>query len=174
MGTNIGDKIQNIENAVKALSLVPGIEVLEKSNYYETIPFGVPDKQENYINCCLRISTVNSAKVLLGVCLGIEAAMGRVRKHKFCSRIIDIDVLAYDDEIIDSKELVVPHPRIKERAFVMVPLNEVCENQKFGVLDFSVAFKNIDKSGVKLINRIWVFYVLNLWYNINKIKEVKT
>ena len=153
LGTNMGNRIQNINNAIKALSLVPGVEIVKVSNYYETEPFGVSDKQDKYINCCVRVSTINTAHMLLGVCLGIEAAMGRERIYKFCPRIIDIDVLAYGNECINSNELIIPHPRIKERAFVMLPLDEVCLEHRFGVLDFGLSLSKVDKSGVKLISK---------------------
>lgn len=152
IGSNMGDKISNVDNAIKALANLKGINVERVSNYYETIPFNVPDKQENYINCCVRLSTVYTVRVLLGICLGIESAMGRERKYRFCPRVIDIDVLAYGKERINDDELIVPHPRIKERAFVMIPMNDVCADKKFGVLDFSEEFKAIDKSGIRMIS----------------------
>ena len=152
LGSNLGDKKLNLIRAIKSLNLVPGIETLKVSNFYETEPFGVPDKQENYINCCVRVSTSLSAHVLLGVCLGIEAAMGRTREFKFSSRVIDIDLILYGDFTCDTDELKLPHPGIRERAFVIIPMSDICKEKLFYSFDFSKAFKTIDKSGVTLFD----------------------
>lgn len=121
-GANLGNRRANIENAINAIKKLPETEVISVSKFYETEPFGVPDKQDNYINCCAKIRTNLEAKTLLGACLGIEASMGRIRTFKNASRVIDIDLILYGDLKMESKDLTVPHPRMLERAFVLTPL----------------------------------------------------
>ena len=125
-GSNLGDSKKNIETAVDALRNVPGIKVSAVSRLYKTKPWGYED-QSDFLNACARLEVDISAEVLLGACLGIEAGMGRVRKITNGPRIIDIDVLMYGSEVRNTKELKLPHPRIKERDFVMVPLLDVAE-----------------------------------------------
>lgn len=151
LGSNMGDRKLNLTSAINALETVPGIEIVESSSLYETIPFCVPDEQSNYLNCCVKVSVELSAHALLGVCLGIEAAMGRERKFRFCSRIIDIDLLLYADHTYSTKELTVPHPRIRERAFVIVPMGDLCEDKIFYNFDFSFEFNTLNRTGINLI-----------------------
>lgn len=148
LGSNIGDRIKNLNKAIESLGRVPEIKINKISNFYETKPFGVPDQQQNYVNGCISVYTNLSAYALLGVCLGIEAAMGRERKYRFCSRIIDLDLIFYGDEKYNSKELTVPHPRIKERAFVMVPLSDIFECKKFYDYSFFDELNNMNTSDI--------------------------
>ena len=127
IGTNIGDRYTNIENAYESLSLVPGIKILRTSSVYETEPWGYTE-QRSFYNSVVEIETTLSPNALLGVCLGVEAGMGRVREFKNGPRIIDIDVLVCEDIKSDTPELQLPHPRIAERAFVLVPLKELYED----------------------------------------------
>lgn len=150
LGSNLGDKVKNLNNALEFLKNVPKIELRRVSNYYETAPFNVPDEQENYVNCCARIFTGLSASALLGTCLGIEAAMGRKRFFKSCSRIIDIDLLLYGDQCCTSEELTVPHPGIKHRDFVLLPLADICENYQFYNFNFYQEFSKVERQ--KVIN----------------------
>ncbi|MDQ5984048.1 MAG: 2-amino-4-hydroxy-6-hydroxymethyldihydropteridine diphosphokinase [Eubacteriales bacterium SKADARSKE-1] len=149
MGTNLGDRELNIANAILAIKSLPKTKVIEVSKKYITKPFMVPDKQEDYLNCCVKIETKLQAQTLLGACLGIEAAMGRQRTFKNSSRVIDIDLLLYEGEKSDTDDLVLPHPRIRERAFVMVPLSDICVDKNILGFDFHKEYKAIDKSGVE-------------------------
>lgn len=148
LGTNMGNRMHNICSAIKAISILDNTIILRISGLYETEPVGVKDYKENFINCCLRIETKLSAIALLGACLGIEAAMGRVREHRLSSRIIDIDLLMYSKEIYNDGNLILPHPRIRERCFVLLPLNDVCDNSSFYGMDFKQDLKSINKSGI--------------------------
>ncbi len=150
LGANLGDRMQNLKNALTAISNITETEIIKVSNFYETEPFGVPDKQNDYINCCVRIATGLDAPLLLGVCLGIESALGRTRKYRFASRTIDIDLLIYGQEYRNDKNLILPHPRIKERAFVLIPMSELCKDMAFGNVDFKENFKQCDSSGIKI------------------------
>mgnify|MGYP001488379066 CR=1 FL=1 len=121
LGTNMGDRLKNLNTALHALSLVPQTNVIKASRVYSTKPVGY-DEQEDFYNAAAIVETNLTPQAMLGACLGIEAAMGRVRRVKNGPRIIDIDLLLYESYFSDSFELTLPHPRIKERAFVMIPL----------------------------------------------------
>ncbi len=124
IGTNMGNRQENIDNSLEALTLVPNINVLRSSSVYETEPWGFKEQQSFY-NIVCEVETSLSPEALLGVCLGIEAGMGRVRQFKNGPRVIDIDVLVYEGEYRNTNELTLPHPRIQERAFVLVPLKDL-------------------------------------------------
>lgn len=124
LGTNIGDRKENILNAYSALEKVPGIHLLRNSSVWETEPWGYED-QPSFYNSVIEIATDLPPHALLGVCLGIEAALGRIRSFKNGPRIIDLDLLIYEGAEIGDENLTVPHPRMGERAFVLVPLSEL-------------------------------------------------
>ncbi len=126
-GGNMGDTVKIINEAVDALKLVPGVTVESVSSMLETKPWGY-EAQDNFVNACARLSVEISPQSLLGVCLGIEAAMGRKRVIKNGPRVIDIDVIMYENEEIRTDELILPHPRMWERDFVLVPLLEVADD----------------------------------------------
>ena len=126
LGSNMGNGKENIDAAVEALKLVPGVSVEAASPVYETKPWGF-EAQHNFTNSCVRLSVDISPEALLGVCLGIEAGMGRIRKFRNGPRIIDIDLIIYEDEVRNTAELVLPHPGMNERDFVLVPLLDVAE-----------------------------------------------
>ena len=150
LGTNLGNRWENLSKAIRALELLPGsTTVVASSHIYETEPFEVPDEQNNYLNMCVIVMTELSARALLGACLGIEAAMGRARTVKNAARVIDIDLLLYEAEEIHTEELNVPHPEIRNRAFVMVPLAEMFPEKKVLGYDFSAAYQRVDKKGIE-------------------------
>lgn len=120
-GSNIGDREGNLRAGLKSISLLPGTKVLDTSYVYETVPVGYLE-QPLFLNAAAVIDTELSSRALLGACLGIEAALGRVRSFKNGPRILDIDLLLYENETSSDRELMLPHPRIRERAFVLVPL----------------------------------------------------
>ncbi len=148
LGTNIGDKRKNLNTAVHALSLLPQTRVIKTSSVYQTKPVGFDD-QDDFLNANVLIETELSPHAVLGACLGIEASMGRVRLHKNGPRIIDIDVLLYESYFSDSFELTLPHPRIKERAFVMVPMLDLYPTGRAPGLYFLPNLKEIGTSGVE-------------------------
>ena len=124
LGANLGDRLANLQRAVDALGATPGIRVLRSSRVYETEPVGGPEQPE-YLNAVLEIETDLAPRDLLETCLAVEAEMGRVRTERWGPRPIDVDVLTYGTETIDEAGLVVPHPRMHERGFVLVPLAEL-------------------------------------------------
>ena len=124
LGTNIGEREENLKTALESLDRVPGTKVVKTSGIHETEPVGYAD-QPDFLNMCAVVETALSPEALLGACLGIEAAMGRLRPFKNGPRVIDIDLLLYEGEKRDTDELTLPHPRMWEREFVTVPLAEL-------------------------------------------------
>ena len=134
IGTNIGDRAEHIRNAVEALDLLPDVRVLRCASIYETDPWGYTEQQSFY-NTVVEVETTKTPEMLLGACLGIEAGMGRVRKFKNGPRVIDLDLLVFENYESDSPHITIPHPLIGERDFVLVPLKELYDNMN--VLGFS-------------------------------------
>lgn len=130
IGTNIGDRLQNLIDTVEALSLLPLTKVIEVSNVYETAPVGYAN-QDDFLNIVVAVSTELNAHNLLGAALGIEAGMGRIRTIKNGPRIIDVDLLMYESESLDSHTLTLPHPRMLERNFVLKPLLDLDLEKSF-------------------------------------------
>lgn len=148
LGSNLGDKRKNLNTAVHALSLLPSTQVKNVSAIYKTKPVGFDD-QDDFLNAAVCIETELSPHAILGACLGIEASMGRVRLHKNGPRTIDIDVLIYESYFSDSFELTLPHPRIKERAFVMVPLLDLYPSGRAPGLYFLPYLRETGTQGVE-------------------------
>ena len=124
LGSNLGDRLTNLQAAVDALQVEPGLRVTASSRVWETVPVGGPP-QPDYLNAVIRIETDLSARDLLDTGRRVEARLGRVRTERWGARTIDIDVLLFDEEVIEESDLVVPHPRLSQRAFVLLPLLEV-------------------------------------------------
>lgn len=127
LGSNLGDRLSNIQHAVSSLSMHDKIKIVKTSSFYETEPWGNKN-QDWFINAALALDTELSCLELLEICQNIEAKLGRIRKQneKWAQRAIDIDILMYDDNIIALEDkLVVPHPLAHLRAFVLVPMLEV-------------------------------------------------
>jgi len=150
IGSNMGNREENMGAAVHALELLPNTTVIATSNLYETKPVEVPDEQTDYLNECVVAMTELSPRALLGACLGIEAAIGRVREKVHGSRTIDIDLLVYEGAVSNDPELMLPHPQMLKRAFVLVPLSEIFPEGNALGLDFSAALKRLNTAGVNL------------------------
>lgn len=124
LGSNLGDRIGYLQNAVNDLTQIG--EVMAISSVFETEPFGVDEApQPMYLNMAVSIRTFLSAEQVLAELSKIEKSNGRVRHHRNESRTLDLDLLMFGEESIESRELTVPHPRMIERAFVMLPLAEI-------------------------------------------------
>ena len=159
IGTNIGDRLQNLIDTVEALRLLPLTKVVEVSNVYETEPVGFA-KQSDFLNIVVSVSTELTAHNLLGAALGIEAGMGRVRTIKNGPRIIDVDLLMYGIEEYKTKTLMLPHPRMLERNFVLKPLLD---------LDFEKSYYSKEKIKKLLTDDGVSFYCDNKCFNTDKI-----
>ena len=123
IGANLGDARANVADAVERLQKLPGCTLMASSSLYRTAP--IDSSGDDYINAVARIATTLTAPALLAALHGIEQAHGRERPYRNAPRTLDLDLLLYGDAVIDTPELVVPHPRITERAFVLVPLLEL-------------------------------------------------
>ena len=128
LGSNIGDKAGNIARALELLAREGDVRVVRSSAYYRTAPWGVED-QDWFVNACAAVETDLKPLELLDRCLGVEHEMGRVRDKRWGPRLIDVDILTYRDEAIDSARLNVPHPLIEQRAFVLAPLADIAPGQ---------------------------------------------
>lgn len=148
LGTNLGNRIENLNNAVRAIARLSGVKILQASSVYETEPVGCDDEDLKFYNAALLVETSVSPGVLLGECLGIEAAMGRVREKKNGPRIIDLDLILYEGYKSESFELTLPHPRVLERAFVMAPLSELYPSGRAPGLFFAPHLREVGMDGV--------------------------
>lgn len=122
-GSNMGDREAYLREAAIRLNSLPGTELDRLSSIYETDPVGFED-QAPFLNMVFRFRTSLGAEALLEACLGIEAEIGRVRTVRWGPRVCDLDILLFNDENMETEKLTVPHPRMHERAFVLVPLLE--------------------------------------------------
>jgi 2-amino-4-hydroxy-6-hydroxymethyldihydropteridine diphosphokinase len=129
LGSNIGNKTGNIDRAVAILTRNGDIRVVRQSRKYRSEPWGVLD-QDWFVNACLAVATELSARELLQRCQQVEKDMGRQRLRHWGPRLIDVDVLTYRDQTIRQPDLSVPHPLIAERAFVLLPLQDVAPGLK--------------------------------------------
>ena len=124
IGSNIGDRLHHLVEAVQLLHLHDGVEVTAVSSIYETAPVGYTD-QADFLNVAVCVETVVDAQELLVVCQQVEQELGRERTIRWGPRTVDLDILLYGTSIIEVENLVVPHPRMHERAFVLIPLLEI-------------------------------------------------
>ena len=123
LGSNLGDRLEHLRSAVRLLSEADGIEFVRSSRVYETEPVGPP--QPAYLNAVVEVRTDLEPAELLAATRAVEQALERVRGERWGPRTIDVDILTFDEVTIDEPELVVPHPRMHERGFVLVPLGEL-------------------------------------------------
>ncbi len=123
-GSNLGDGIKNCRRALEAIGADPRNRLVRCSPLYRTEPVGKKD-QGWFVNGVVAVETSMTPGELLESLLSVEDRLGRVRKEKWGPRIIDLDILFYGDNILDESNLRIPHPRIRERRFVLVPLNEI-------------------------------------------------
>jgi len=131
LGSNIGDKAANIARAIELLTEPGDIRLVRASRLYRTAPWGVLD-QDWFVNACIAVKTELPPRELLARCLGVEQEMKRVREQRWGPRLIDVDVLVYRGIVMTEADLILPHPRITERAFVLVPLLEIAPKLKIG------------------------------------------
>jgi 2-amino-4-hydroxy-6-hydroxymethyldihydropteridine diphosphokinase len=124
LGSNAGDRAENLRRAISLIARAPGISILRQSQFYETPPWGDAD-QDAFLNAALEIATTLDPAALLSLLKTTEQQIGRRPTRRWGPRIIDIDILLFDDEAIATPELEIPHARLRERAFALVPLLEL-------------------------------------------------
>jgi 2-amino-4-hydroxy-6-hydroxymethyldihydropteridine diphosphokinase len=128
LGGNLGDKRATLEAAIIALDSTPGIKVKARSSLYETVALtlqGLDSEQPSYLNAAVEINTSLTPKKLLAAIHEIENQFGRIRLARWAPRTLDIDIITYGTQLIETKNLIVPHPRAFERSFVLVPWLEI-------------------------------------------------
>ncbi|MFN0219276.1 MAG: 2-amino-4-hydroxy-6-hydroxymethyldihydropteridine diphosphokinase [Hyphomicrobium sp.] len=136
-GSNIGDKVANLEQAIALLTTSGDVRLVRRSKVYRTAPWGVTD-QDWFANACATFKTNLAPRALLERCQSVEGEMHRVRDMRWGPRNIDVDILAYRNEKICEPDLVIPHPLIAERAFVLIPLQDVAP-------DFTLTNRTLDQ-----------------------------
>jgi 2-amino-4-hydroxy-6-hydroxymethyldihydropteridine diphosphokinase len=124
LGSNLGDRAAHLQSAVDGLAAADGVTVVAVSPVYETDPVGGPEQPE-YLNAVVAVDTDRTARELLEIAQRLEHEAGRERGERWGPRTLDVDVLLVGDDEVDEPDLVVPHPRLYERAFVMVPLADL-------------------------------------------------
>jgi 2-amino-4-hydroxy-6-hydroxymethyldihydropteridine diphosphokinase len=124
LGSNLGDRLSNLQRAVDLLGRKPGLSIEKSSRVFQTEPVGGPP-QPDYLNAVVEVRTTLSPRGVLDACLAVEQEMGRERKERWGPRVIDVDVLTYGHQEVNEPGLQIPHPRIHERGFVLVPLLEL-------------------------------------------------
>lgn len=138
LGSNLGDSKLILESAIEMIEEKVG-QVLLRSNFFETAAWGKTD-QPNFLNIALGVETILQPKLLLQTVLAIEEQLGRVRKEKWGARLIDIDILLYDDAVINIvDELTIPHPEMHNRKFVMEPLVTIAPEVIHPILKVSMS-----------------------------------
>ena len=136
-GGNLGNRAENLLRASRLIHENAG-SILKQSNLYETAAWG-KTTQPDYLNQALLIETPLESNALLECLLSIEKQLGRVRQEKYDARCIDIDILFFENEVIHSKDLIVPHPQLQNRRFVLIPLNEIAPGFIHPVLHKSIS-----------------------------------
>ncbi len=126
LGSNIGDRLAMLQKAEEMIAEQIGT-IKRKSQYYETAAWGKTD-QPNFINSALLVETKLSAQETLSAIHKIESTCGRERLEKWTARVLDIDIVFFGNEIIETKRLVVPHPHMQERNFVLIPMMDIAED----------------------------------------------
>ena len=149
LGANLGDRQDMLTRAVEALAALPRTRVVRVSSLYETAPVGYTD-QPDFLNMVAELDTTLSPHALLGSCLGIAAALGRRRTFTNAPRVVDIDLLRYDDRTCADTDLILPHPRMGERAFVLVPLAELFPQHRVDGWDFAALLPKVDAQEIRL------------------------
>lgn len=150
LGSNLGNRLETLQGAIDALEDTPGLRIKAVSPVYETEPWGVPaGSQPSYFNAVVVLKTTLPPSSLLERAHAVEEAFHRVREERWGPRTIDVDIVAYADEVSDDPALTLPHPRAHERAFVLAPWHDVDpEAQLPGRGPVAALLEEVDLEGV--------------------------
>lgn len=146
-GSNLGDSAGMIGRAIDALDAMTNVSVTARSSLYATPPWGVED-QPDFVNACALVETDLAPLELLAACKDLEVALGRVPGERWGPRLIDIDVLWMDGVSLESERLTLPHPRMTERAFVLVPLAEIAPDLVVGGQSVEAWARTVQVGGI--------------------------
>jgi len=149
LGGNVGDVRATLDRAIAALCDGEQVRLLARSSDYRTPPWGVTD-QPPFVNLCIAVATTLTPHALLARAQAVERALGRdrARERRWGPRPLDIDLIAYDDLAVDDNDLTLPHPRLFERAFVLVPLAEIAADRVIAGVKVRDALARVDAAGV--------------------------
>ena len=148
LGSNLGDRSRNLQGAIDRLGKVGVITAV--SSIYQTKPWMVESYQPRYLNQVIAVNTILDALQVVTELLAIESSLGRVREEKNASRTLDLDLLLHGDIVLEASGVTVPHPRLHERAFVLVPLAEIAADVVHPILDRTISdlADESDRSGI--------------------------
>ncbi|WP_019506563.1 2-amino-4-hydroxy-6-hydroxymethyldihydropteridine diphosphokinase [Pleurocapsa sp. PCC 7319] len=151
LGSNQGNSLDILEKSLTALDQIPGVTLNTVSSWYQTKPVGTLEPQSDYLNGCALLSVEQTPEELLVILQAIEIQFGRVGKGTLQPRTLDLDLLLYGDLVLDTPNLTIPHPRMIERAFVLVPLAEIAPDLIEPVSGTKIAklLRNVDTSGIQ-------------------------
>jgi len=154
LGSNLGDRLDFLQDGVDRLDADDRLAVEDVSSVYETAPVGGPE-QDAFLNIAVRVRTRRSPRRLLVLCWAVEEAAGRVRAERWGPRTLDVDILLYGGRIVATRDLVIPHPRLVERAFALVPLMEVAPGMALpdGTSLASAAARLAPIEGITMVGR---------------------
>jgi 2-amino-4-hydroxy-6-hydroxymethyldihydropteridine diphosphokinase len=149
LGGNIGDVRATFDRAIALLCAGDAVRLIARSSDYRTPPWGVTD-QPPFINAVIMVSTALAPRTLLMRALDAERTLGRERSHeRWGPRRIDIDILTYDDLVLDEPDLTLPHPHLFERGFVLLPLAEIAPDRRIAGTRIDEALTRVDVSGIE-------------------------
>jgi len=148
LGSNLGDKAGNIDRAIELLTEEGDIRLVSRSRNFATDPWGKLD-QDWFVNACIAVATKLSPRALLVRCKDIERRMGRVAAEKWGPRVIDLDLLIYRDAVLREPDLVLPHPHIGGRAFVLAPLKDIAPDLLIDGKSVRELLDAVDQGGVR-------------------------
>ena len=150
LGSNIGERFETLKRAIERLNAHEEMEVLHRSSIYETEPVGYVN-QPSFLNMVIKVRTSLSAVEILTFLQQVEHNFGRKREEKWGPRTLDLDILLYNQENIETDALIVPHPRMWERAFVLVPLVEIADEKDIPKhIDKQTLLELQDREGVQI------------------------
>jgi 2-amino-4-hydroxy-6-hydroxymethyldihydropteridine diphosphokinase len=158
LGSNLGDRLATLRASRVALNAVPGVRVLESSRLYETAPVGGPPGQGPYLNGVLAVATKLSPLFFLDACLAVEETFGRDRRERWGARTLDLDLLFHGRTVCADARLILPHPRLHQRAFILVPLEELAPglvHPGLGLTVRQLLERLPDREGVRLLAETW-------------------
>ncbi len=160
LGANLGDRLEALQGAVAALKASDGVADMAVSALYETAPVGGPEGQDFYLNAAAALTTTRAPLDLLDLLQSVEADFHRVRTVRWGPRTLDLDLLLYGDAVIESARLVVPHPRLHERRFVLAPLADVAADVAHPTLGATIgallAAADVEEGDIKRISTAWI------------------
>jgi 2-amino-4-hydroxy-6-hydroxymethyldihydropteridine diphosphokinase len=151
IGSNLGERLNNLQGALNSLADTPEVWVTAVSPVYETVPVDAPEGSKDFLNAVILADTTLSARTLLERCLAVEDAYGRERGERNAPRTLDVDLIVVGDRRSNAEDLVLPHPRAHERAFVLAPWHDV--EPDADLLDSGPIAELLEKTGTEGITR---------------------